>query len=442
MAERRGKRRPAAHDARTAAVRVLTEVLEQGHSLSAVLPRILAATTTAEQGLAQELCYGTLRWLPRLQAVAARLLERPLRARDLDVHALLLVGLYQLLYLNIPSHAAVSLTVEAAAALGKEWAKGLLNAALRRLLRERDALLCVVDRDETAALAHPKWLLQQLREAWPSQWPAIVETNNTRPPLTLRVNALHGVRTSYQARLTQAGIAAAVVPHAPTALTLTTPLAVEQLPGFAAGDVSVQDAAAQLAAGLLQLQPGQRVLDACAAPGGKTGHILESCPGLSLLALDREPERLRRVAENLARLGLEAELISGDAGTPDAWWDGQPFDRILLDAPCSGSGVIRRHPDIKTLRRPEDIATLAAEQQRLLHALWPLLKPGGMLVYVTCSILPAENGRQVATFLQTQLNAREDVIDVGWGHAVEAGRQILPGENGMDGFYYACLCKI
>lgn len=442
MAERRGKRRPAAHDARTAAVRVLTEVLEQGHSLSAVLPRILAGTAATEQGLAQELCYGSLRWLPRLQAVAARLLDRPLRPRDLDVHALLLVGLYQLLYLNIAPHAAVSSTVETAATLGKEWAKGLLNAALRRLLRERDALLAAVDRDETAALAHPAWLLHELRAAWPDQWPAIIAANNTRPPLTLRINALHGSRAHYQTRLTQAGIAAEAAPYASSALTLTTPVAVEKLPGFTAGDVSVQDAAAQLAAGLLDLQPGQRVLDACAAPGGKTGHILESCVDLSLVALDSAPERLRRVAENLARLGLTAELVSGDAGTPDEWWDGQPFDRILLDAPCSGSGVIRRHPDIKTLRRPDDIAALAAEQHRLLHALWPLLKPGGMLVYATCSILPAENGRQVATFLQTQLDAREDVIDVGWGHAVEAGRQILPGENGMDGFYYACLCKI
>lgn len=441
MAERRGSRR-GANDARGAAVRVLLEVLGQGRSLSAALPPALSQLASGERGLAQELCYGTLRWLPRLQALATRLLDKPLRSRDQDVHVLLLLGLYQLLYLTIPPHAAVSATVEAAAALGKEWAKGLLNGSLRRLLRERETLLAAVDQDENAALAHPAWLLQALRDAWPAQWQAIIAANNSRPPLTLRVNDRHGSRDTYQTRLQQAGIAAEPVAYAPQALTLATPVAVEQLPGFTAGDVSVQDGAAQLAAGLLDLQPGQWVLDACAAPGGKTGHILESCAELSLVALDSEPERLRRVAENLARLGLDAKLVSGDAGTPGDWWDGQPFDRILLDAPCSGSGVIRRHPDIKTLRRPEDIAALAAEQRRLLHALWPLLKPGGMLVYATCSILPVENGRQVAAFLQAQHDARERAVDSGWGHAVEAGRQILPGENGMDGFYYACLSKL
>lgn len=433
--------RPKRDDARSAAARVIQQVLGEGRSLASALPPALAGLAPAERGLTQELCYGTLRFAPRLEALAARLLDKPLRARDGDVHALLLAGLYQLLYLNVPPHAAVSLTVEATARLKKDWARGLLNGVLRRLQREQEALLAAVDTSESAALAHPAWLLARLQEDWPEHWRAIAAANNTRPPMTLRVNHRQGSREEYLKRLHEAGIVAAPAPHAPEAVTLTTPLAVEQLPGFATGAVSVQDAAAQLAAGLLQLAPGQRVLDACAAPGGKTGHILETCPEVELLALDSEAERLERVTENLARLGLGAELRAGDAGEPQSWWDGRPFDRILLDAPCSGTGVIRRHPDIKMLRRPEDIAQLARQQARLLRALWPLLAPGGILVYATCSILKAENSAQVAAFLEEETQAAELPIAADWGQAAGAGRQILPGENGMDGFYYAILGK-
>ncbi len=428
-------------DPRVAAARVVAGVAVEGRSLATLLAPALETVSSAERGLTQELCYGTLRWLPRLQAIAAQLLEKPLRTKDQDVNALLLVGLYQVLYLNLPGHAAVSLTVDAGAKLGKPWAKGLLNGVLRRLLREQEALLAAADRDPAAALAHPAWLLARLRSDWPQQWRAIAAANNARPPMTLRVNARHGDRDGYLARLREAGLDATASPVAPAALTLAAPAAVDQLPGFAAGDVSVQDGAAQLAAGLLDLRPGQRVLDACAAPGGKTGHILETAQGLELLALDSELERLRRVRENLDRLGLQATLRSGDAGTPASWWDGRPFERILLDAPCSGTGVIRRHPDIKTLRRPEDITALVAQQHRLLRALWPLLAPGGILVYATCSVLPAENSDQVATFLRDQPDARELPITAEWGQAVAVGRQILPGENEMDGFYYACLGK-
>jgi 16S rRNA (cytosine967-C5)-methyltransferase len=428
-------------DARSAAARVITLVLEEGRSLAAALPPALATLPPAERGLAQELCYGTLRWAPRLEALADKLLDKPLRARDRDVHALLLTGLYQLLYLNVPVHAAVSLTVDATARLGKDWARGLLNGVLRRLQREQEALLAAVDAGDTAALAHPAWLLGRLAQDWPEHWRDIAAANNVRPPMTLRVNRLHGSREQYLERLQQAGLPAAASSHAPDALTLETPVAVERLPGFADGDVSVQDAAAQLAAGLLQLAPGQRVLDACAAPGGKTGHILEACPDVELLALDSDAERLARVQENLTRLGLTAELRAGDAGDPKTWWDGRPYDRILLDAPCSGSGVIRRHPDIKSLRRAEDIAALNLQQARLLRALWPLLAPGGILVYATCSILTAENAGQVTAFLRDEAQARELPISAAWGLAAAAGRQILPGENGMDGFYYAALGK-
>ncbi len=428
-------------DARSAAARVIDQVLAEGHSLAGTLAPALAGVPPAERGLTQELCYGTLRWAPRLEALAGKLLDKPLRARDSDVHALLLVGLYQLLYLSVPPHAAVSLTVEATARLKKEWARGLLNGVLRRLQREQETLLAAVDSSESAALAHPAWLLARLELDWPQHWRDIAAANNARPPMTLRVNRLRGSREQYLERLAQAGISATAAAHAPEAITLETPLPVERLPGFAAGDVSVQDAAAQLAAGLLQLAPGQRVLDACAAPGGKTGHILETCPQVELLALDSEAERLQRVTENLTRLKLTAELRAGDAGDPSVWWDGRPFDRILLDAPCSGSGVIRRHPDIKTLRRPEDIATLAGQQARLLRALWPLLAPGGILVYATCSIFAAENTGQVSAFLHDEAQAGELPINATWGQAAGAGRQILPGEYGMDGFYYAVLHK-
>ncbi|GAB4300757.1 MAG: 16S rRNA (cytosine(967)-C(5))-methyltransferase RsmB [Thiohalomonadaceae bacterium] len=433
--------KPRKEDARSAAARAIDQVLAEGRSLAAVLPPALHSVPPAERGLTQELCYGTLRWAPRLEALAARLLDKPLRARDSDVHALLLVGLYQLLYLNVPPHAAVSLTVDATVKLKKEWARGLLNGVLRRLLREQEPLLAAVDASESAALAHPAWLLARCEQDWPEDWRAIAAANNAHPPMTLRVNRRQDSREGYLARLAAAGITATAVTQTPDAITLATPMAVEQLPGFAAGAVSVQDAAAQLAAGLLQLAPGQRVLDACAAPGGKTGHMLETCPDIELLALDSEAERLQRVAENLARLQLEAELHAGDAGDPSAWWDGRPFDRILLDAPCSGSGVIRRHPDIKALRRAEDITTLAAQQARLLRALWPLLAPGGILVYATCSILTAENAGQVTAFLRDEAQAQELPITASWGRAVAAGRQILPGENGMDGFYYAVLRK-
>lgn len=428
-------------DARSAAAKVIDQVLSEGRSLAGALPPALASVPPADRGLTQELCYGTLRWAPRLEALAGKLLDKPLRARDSDVHALLLVGLYQLLYLSVPPHAAVSLTVEATARLKKDWARGLLNGVLRRLQREQEELLAAVDTSEAAALAHPAWLLARFEQDWPQQWRDIAGANNERPPMTLRVNRRHGSREQYLERLHQAGIDAVAAPHAPDAITLDGAVGVERLPGFAAGDVSVQDAAAQLAAGLLQLAPGQRVLDACAAPGGKTGHMLETCPDIELLALDSEAERLQRVAENLTRLQLKAELRAGDAGDPPAWWDGRLFDRILLDAPCSGSGVIRRHPDIKTLRRPEDITALAAQQARLLHALWPLLAPGGILVYATCSILTAENAGQVTAFLRDGAQAAELPITAAWGQATAAGRQILPGENGMDGFYYAALRK-
>jgi 16S rRNA (cytosine967-C5)-methyltransferase len=388
------------------------------------------------------LCYGVLRYYPRLAYLAAQLLNKPLKRKDLDVQQLILIGLYQLAYLKVPAHAAVAETVAATRLLGKDWATGLVNALLRGFQRGAAPLLAQADTDPVARYAHPAWWLTQLQSDWPAHWQDILAANNQRPPMTLRVNARHGSRDDYAARLQAAGIIAQPVAQAPQALTLENPVDVAQLPGFGEGAVSVQDAAPQLAAPLLELAPGQRVLDACAAPGGKTAHLLETEPSLHVLALDKDAQRLARVQDTLARLQLAADLCHGDAANPPDWWDGKAFDRILLDAPCSGSGVIRRHPDIKLLRTAQDILTLAQQQRCLLDALWPLLARGGILLYATCSVLMAENQHNLARFLADHTNAREQPIGADWGQAQTPGRQILPGENGMDGFYYARLMKL
>jgi 16S rRNA (cytosine967-C5)-methyltransferase len=426
---------------RLSAVSVLTRVSTEGQSLSSLLPHAFHNLPPERRALAQELCYGTLRWWHRLDALLGKLMDKPLRNKDADLHCLLLCGLYQLAHMEIPPHAAVSETVAITAALNKGWAKGLVNAVLRRYQREQETLEQQLASNLEASYAHPQWLISALQQAWPQQWQAILNANNERPPMTLRNARNHQSREAYLEELQAAGIEAEAHLYAPDALTLTRPQDVESLPGFTAGRASVQDAAAQLAANLLGHQPGMRVLDACAAPGGKTGHILEICRDITLFALDIDDKRLQRVSDNLNRLQLGATLISGDAAHPDTWWDGQPFDRILLDAPCSATGVIRRHPDIKLLREAEDIGNLALVQALILDAMWPLLKPGGMLVYATCSVLPQENSLQLEQFLARRDDAQERKISADWGVATTVGRQILPNRDGMDGFYYACIEK-
>jgi 16S rRNA (cytosine967-C5)-methyltransferase len=439
----RGAPPAATPSPRAVAARTLAAVLSAHRSLSAVLADgASAAVAGSDRALVRELCYGALRWQPRLEALLKALLQRPLSERDADVHALLLLGLYQLAYLRIPPHAAVTETVSAAAALGKDWARGLVNGVLRRYQREREGLEAGLAADLSAQLAHPMWLLEALRTAWPEDWRRIAAAGNERPPMVLRVDARRLTRDAYVQRLAAVGMTARPMAAAPQALVLDKPVDVAVLPGFGAGEVSVQDAGAQLAATLLDLRPGQRVLDACAAPGGKTGHLLELEPGLAeVLAIDRDVERMQRVTDTLERLGTQARTLVADAGDPAAWWDGRPFDRILLDAPCSATGVIRRHPDIKVLRRAEDVAAMQAEQARLLDALWPLLDKQGMLMYVTCSVLPQENEQQIVRFLSAHPEAVELPIDASWGRSCAAGRQILSGEGGMDGFYYARLHK-
>lgn len=431
---------------RVVAARTLVQVLEQQKSLNEVLaPQLAEITAPRERGLAQELCYGVLRWKPRLEAVLERLLRTPFKPRDRDVHCLLLTGLYQLMYLRLPAHAAVDATVSGAAVLGKGWAKGVVNAVLRNYLRASAQLQADVDASESVRLAHPDWLLELLKQAWPGDWEAIVAANNERPPMCLRVNARRTTRAHYLTLLQDAGIAAHATLYSPQGVMLEQPVAIDNLPGFAVGQVSVQDEGAQLAAGLLAVQAGERVLDACSAPGGKTCHVLETGPPLlELVALDNLAPRLARVRENLQRLGLEAQRVEGDAGAPESWWDGRPFDRILLDAPCSGSGVIRRHPDIKWLRRASDIAAAAQAQRHLLQALWPLLKPGGALVYAVCSVLPEEGEDLLRGFIAQQHDACAEPLDLPGAtvpDATRCGATLRTGSHGMDGFYYARLRK-
>ena len=427
---------------RATAARVLQQVIYEGDSLTEVLQQPLAqAIAAAEQPLLRDLCFGSLRWHERLSAVLKQLVTKPLKPADKDVECLLRVGLYQLIYQRTPDHAAVNETVKAVKKLGKGWAEKLVNGVLRRFLREREALLSAADRQETALYAFPAWLLARVQRAWPADWQSIVQASNTHAAMTLRVNQRLYTAAAYQAQLTTQGVAADTVEYVASALNLHKAVGVELLPGFAQGAVSVQDAAAQLAALLLDCQPGMRVLDACAAPGGKTGHLLEHTAELQLTALDSSASRLLRVTENLQRLKLNAHTVAADAGDVASWWDGQAFERILLDAPCSATGVIRRHPDIKVLRRDSDITALQQEQARLLRALWQTLKPGGHLLYATCSILPEENSQQIAAFVAEYPDAQVLPLGDSWGHATAFGRQILPGDAGMDGFYYALLRK-
>lgn len=427
---------------RTAAALVVGQVLRHQGSLSSLLPEMQSKVPERDRPLLQELCYGCLRWQPQLALYVERLLDKPLRAKDSDIQALLLLGLYQLIYTRIPDHAALSATVDGARALKKPWATRLINGVLRRFQRERETLDEQLQKYAVFSSAHPRWLLDALKTAWPEQFDALIHANNSHPPLTLRLNPRAVGRDAYLAMLAERGIEAQPTPYSKVGIQLAKPCDPTGLPLFADGGVSVQDEAAQLAAPLLELAPGQRVLDACSAPGGKTGHILETEPGLAqLVALDADPRRLERVEENLARLNFQANIVSGDAADPDSWWDGQPFERILLDAPCSATGIIRRHPDIKYLRSPGEIAKLVALQARLLDRLWSLLTPGGVLLYATCSVMPDENSAQIEAFLARQPDAICDHLDVPWGMAQTAGQQILPDATGADGFYYARLRK-
>ncbi|WOJ92484.1 16S rRNA (cytosine(967)-C(5))-methyltransferase RsmB [Congregibacter variabilis] len=425
---------------RACAARTIAEVL-RGNSLDRALESHLPTLPERDQPLCREICFGTLRQYPRLNALLNQLLQKPLRAKDRDVHALALAGLYQLTSMRIPAHAAVSATVDAATVLKKRQLSGLLNAVLRRFQREEDALNSALS--EAAAAAQPDWLWDALGEHWPEYREQIAQANNSHPPMTLRVNLSRIERDTYQQQLANAGISSHAGALSPAALTLEQAVDVTQLPGFGDGLCSVQDEAAQLAALLLAPKAGERILDACAAPGGKSCHILEQqSTGLSLISMDISEERLHRVQENLDRLGLSATLLACDGATPSAALrESAPFDAMLLDVPCSATGVIRRHPDVKILRREEDARSFAAQQRAILDGVWPLLKAGGRLLYVTCSILPEENSQTVAEFLARQNDATEETLDLASTQACSHGLQLLPDISGTDGLYFAMLRK-
>ncbi len=435
--------------ARGIAVKILAEVTQNGASLSQSLTQQLPALALEQRPLAQEICYGVLRWYYNLNHIAQKLLRKPLKGKKYAIHLLFLIGLYQLIYLRIPEHAVVHETVNETKRLQLAWASGLINALLRNFLRQKDTLLPSNKHFysvENAALEHPKWLQQQIKTDWEEDWQTIFIANQQHPPLFLRINPLHHSPASYLQYLQKEHIAASICPP-PTqqAILLENAIAVQKLPGFQAGWASVQDRAAQLAAHILSPQAGENILDACAAPGGKTAHLLEITPTIQLVSVDKDARRLLKIQENLERLDYHATTIVADLTDTQHSWLADPslrFDRILLDAPCSATGVIRRHPDIKLLRQQQDIITLQQLQQHILNALWLLLKPKGHLLYATCSILRSENDKQIANFLTHHSDARECQIHADWGRNMPHGRQILPGEQAMDGFYYALLQKI
>ena len=428
---------------RAVAARALVDIVIRGRSLDQALANIYehfgGPEDKRDRGLLQEIVYGCMRWYLLLDALAHELLEKPLKKKDQDIRLLLLVGLYQLEYLSIKPHAAVAETVAATTDLGKPWAKGLLNACLRRFLREQAKLLDqVAFSGDDIALSHPQWLLQELRHDWPNDWAAIAEQNNLRPPMHLRVNLARADRDQVLRNLVGAGIGVEKLPTA-CGLVLDPPAPVDQLPGFAAGEFSVQDLSAQYAALLLGPRPGDAILDACAAPGGKACHLLEIVNGhATLVAVELDPRRAERIRENLTRLELHAELKIADAADPPAWWDGKLFDRVLLDAPCSATGVIRRHPDIKYHRTPADVDRLVDLQATLLEALWPLLKQGGKLLYATCSVLACENEQQILHLLEKHTDAREVRVSPAGSIPRRHGAQFLPSQG--DGFFY-CLVE-
>lgn len=424
----------------------LCSVVDQQRSLSDVFPaQFQHYEDNRDKALAQEICFGVLRWLPKLDFFCSKLLQQPLKGKKRPLQFLLYVGMYQLLAMRIPAHAAISETVDGAVTLKAPGLKGLLNGVLRNFQRQQETLVENAEHILSCRFGHPNWIIKQVQTAYPEQWESILNAAQERAPLWLRVNQQKSQGEEYLQQLNEAELAAKLVAFqhtnvAPVSIEMTSACPVEKLPRFADGYASVQDGAAQHAAALLGPQANEKILDACAAPGGKTCHLLEIEPTLTVHAIDIDQKRLDRVEENLTRLQLTAKTQCADLAKLDDWWDGEPFDRILLDAPCSATGVIRRHPDIKWLRRKEDIAELAALQQQLLATLWQTLAPGGTLLYATCSIMPEENQKQIMNFLQdtpdaslNKILAEETEQTPGW--------QLLPGDNNMDGFYYARLTK-
>lgn len=428
---------------RLIALHAITRVLDKGQSLSAVRQYVYHKLEPRDRGLAMELVQGVLRWRWKLDAMLARCMDKPLRRKETELRYLLYMALYELSELQSPDYAVVDEAVKLSRKIRRSWASALVNAVLRRYIKQSVS----IEQNLTAeqSLSHPQWLIDLIRTDWPDQWQQILSANNQPACICLRVNTMLLSREEYLAKLQQHDIDAEPHPINHTAVTLLQQIDVTQLPGYDAGEFAVQDAGAQLAAELFDAEQGQHVLDLCAAPGGKTCHILERASNdLSMLAIDNDAERMQRVTQNLQRMRVTADTLVADAASDD-WYlpdeRAEQFDAILLDAPCSASGVIRRHPDIKSLRRQEDIATLVTLQQKILESAWPQLKTGGRMLYATCSVLQAENSQQVQQFLIRHGDAVELPLNVDWGVDCSVGKQLLPGQHQTDGFYYALLIK-
>ncbi|WP_392552284.1 16S rRNA (cytosine(967)-C(5))-methyltransferase RsmB [Orbus wheelerorum] len=419
------------YNLRAFCAQIIFDVLEKGNSLSPLLAHYSNKVNDKDRALMQEISFGVMRVLPELEFYAQKLMDKIFTGKNRSIHYLILVGLYQLIYTRIPPHAAASETVNGVISLKKPSLKGVVNGVLRSFLRQQDELKNQFILHGNTSL-HPSWFLKRIQLAYSENWPEIINANNQRPPMWLRVNSQHYNAMQYQQLLNDCDIESTNDEQVKSALRLLSPLPVNKLPQFELGAATVQDLSAQHAAYLLAPQNGETILDLCAAPGGKTTHILELAPQAKVLAVDIDSERVKRIKQNLERLKLQAEVKVGDGLTPEKWCDGQKFDRILLDAPCSATGVIRRHPDIKWLRRDSDIAELAKLQYQILTNIWPYLKPNGILVYATCSILPDENSQQILRFLAEHHDAKQ----------VEPVQQYLPTEHGGDGFFYAKLQKL
>lgn len=433
------KKRKNQQNPRLAAIAALSEVLDSNQSL-ADSEALSGVRDSRDHALARHLAYGVLRWLTALEWLAGELLSKPIKKREHDVQRLMLLGIQQLWHDQTASHAAVNETAECARAIGKPWAVGLINAVLRRFQREREALLKKLEQTEQR-YAHEGWMLKEIQQDWPGHWKTIVEANNLQAPMWLRINRQKADETKLRDNLKTAGFEISDHPFARDAIRISPAAPVARIPGFEAGWLSVQDPAAQLARDLIDPKAGERILDACAAPGGKTAHLLETCPEIELTALDKQAQRLEQLELTLERLGLEAQTIVADAADVKSWWQDEKFHKILLDAPCSATGVIRRHPEIKWLRSKDQVKSAVQLQADLMAALWPLLEPGGILVYATCSILKRENSQQIQHFLEQNSDATEEKPALEWGVATSHGRQIMPGEARMDGFFYAVLRK-
>ena len=425
---------------RLIAIRIIESILLNKGSLSTQLARKQADVKAEHVPQLKEICFGVSRYYPQLNSFALHMLDKPFQEKDFDVYAAILVALYQIEYMDTPEHAAVNEAVESAKLIGKPWAGKLVNAILRRYLREAVDIKAVLKDMPSVAHSHPKWILKRFKKHWGNSFEQIVAANNARPPMCLRVNLSRVSRETQMQKLSQQGIESEEGVFSESAIYLKQAASVQSLPGFFDGDMSVQDEAAQLSASILSVKEGEKVLDACAAPGGKTGHLLESAD-IHLTAIELEPWRLSKIEENLERLGFNAELICADSGDLDTWWDNVAFDKILLDVPCSATGVIRRNPDIKVNRKPADIDELISIQKALINNIWLTLKPGGKLLYATCSVMPEENEHQMAEFLSLTPDAKEIQLDVEWGQKVSHGIQLLPKQNSHDGFYYCLIEK-